>query len=741
MIDAVAINGHAVNAAAGDDAAGVLRAALRLSAHGDGKAACGLTLRVVATGQANAALVLSAVAPSGYAVCRMQPRAIGRAVLRAPFVASAGQTVASGAASCGLAARLTAVGTARTDIGSGGLWFGVGQAVAVAPVAPDQPTPPGSVGGRSIRWRVQAQAAGQPLDLVGRVSIQAEENGARTATLSARGPVDATGQIVTVDLRVDAASTRLYSGSVDTADYDPDTDVTTLRCTDRLQSRIDALSREQIELITPGAITPPGNAEQGWTYLNTRLATVPMSVFLRADGGFKVQRWAAATGGVVLDRLLYGSVRHHRQSAADAMASTSGGPGNPAARTTRREVLLTVELSWVRIARTRLRNAWNAGIGICEWLQGYPLPQPETIRQAVASAGWDVESVDVQTLALHGGWTDCGSGAFGLLVAPGTRAPAVRAGWTLSRRYTRSMKARLRYRIRQRDADMNAPVEVTERRITLRDPRDGSDWVQFGAIPRSTGSTPTDPLTQTDPNGDAYCDLIDIRDDEGSFGTALDDAQQQIADVRRAIEWAAAQSGVRVLRDRRTESLSAQTVIRPDVDLGDALTLVHPRLTRSGQVCRLTHDLDIDQGSAITTVEIRIAAAAGDVAFPPGQTSTDTHIADPSTTWSADFLRQRIAPAAANTLTRLPTAPEDDVTRGANVPSTRFGGVSGTALTESDTWQGWVANKPQSVVWTTGPQPAFYPEYKNTGFFVRVPPIRLPDQASPIDLGEVLILV
>lgn len=409
--------------------------------------------------------------------------------------------------------------------------------------------------------------------------------------------------------------------------------------------------------------------------------------------------------------------------------------------------------AWVRIAEAEVSAVWQDRFDICTWLKSgsVSLPNPQAIIDAVKNTGWEVKRLDISTVQPQSGWASCGAGSsFGVIIQ-GDGELAESAGWTLTKRYTRAMRATMAIRVVPRTSAPDAPVEVIERQINIKDPRDGKDWLDFG-----TGT-----LTAQDNNGDRYADLIDFGDTTGGVGTALDEARQSIINARAQLAYTIASAAVKIAQERRGERLQTSTPIRPDLDIGQTCQIAHSKITRVGVVTTIHHRIDIDAGSGTTTVEIApytppdqgtIPASAANYSqnqtininpsAQPGQSMVDLSIVN---------LINRSQPMSNGSstghtvinavLTRKQPTPAEDVTTPQALPRTYRGGTWDMPLPESDLWQGYMYNTPQTAITTGTQQPRFYPTYQNTGFFVRVPPINLPDQAEPLDLGETLTII
>lgn len=724
MPNTCALNAAALNAPCDDKNQAVVGLRARTIA-GREAAHAALRARTWDSGQVSASY--TAQAGRTYALGKVQTwfpvRCVHQGAVSAGFAVCAGQTVARERIVAGFRCRTLATGVASTPAGH--IWATVRTPVSTAPVPPDQPPPSGSVGGSSHSWCVSADG----LQILGTVTVSASENGARTASLSAQGDqTGKAGQTLTLTLNVGGAQSLLYRGRVVQASYQPDTDSTALQCSDQLQLIADALTREQIERLTPDALTAPNDTSTGYQYLMARLSTLRASAILRSNGALSIIDWGGA-GGKILTRILHGSMTVGRQSASDT--STSGGSGTPTAPTIRRKAFtITIALSWIRIARVTYRTTWYSGIDVCKWLDHWPLPQITAIEQAVSGCGWDVQSFSASAFKPRSGFIGCpGSPLIGLIAPTTDMGLADSAGWTISKRYTRTMQAKAVWRVQPATLAEGETLDEQTLSIALRDPRDGRDWVDFGAGPSSM---------RTDCNGDDYADLIDIRDGNAQFGTVMQSAWSQIdADLQAAnaqssaamqsIALAVAKAAAQSAKEARTSFARATTVIDPTLDIGDGVTLQHPKASYTGMVTAITHTLDTMRGSATTSIEVK--AAPPPTETPPTNPPPSFHIITPGNVTGG---------LLANALQRAQALPTRDASAPLpKPPATRIGGASSSLATDVDDplFQGWIGNRPQSVIVAGNTPPQFNPEYEKTGFFVRSHDIVLPDQSAVLDLG------
>ncbi len=126
-------------------------------------------------------------------------------------------------------------------------------------------------GGDAYVWSARVTLGGVDVSarLTGEIQVDAEENAARVAHFSlAPGGVSislaslARQPVIIEQVRFDAGGARvglyrLFTGVVDSPEYDADTRVLTLTCSDARQAKLAAMTREQLDALTPGAVWSP----------------------------------------------------------------------------------------------------------------------------------------------------------------------------------------------------------------------------------------------------------------------------------------------------------------------------------------------------------------------------------------------------------------------------------------------------------------------------------------------------
>lgn len=606
---------------------------------GTGQASVALDTSEYSTGQSTASLSTSLVARTGQSSTFISTRLYQRGQTTVGFSVSAGAIIATGRVEAGIDARTYATGQSVADT----LTRVIGE-IDWSDVAASQ------------SWRTVTRLDGVEVLTTGAIEVEAEESSARIATVSVVGPPSAeAGATLDVDLVVGSHIEPVFRGRVTEPSFDPARRVTSYEATDQLQSRIDALTREQIEALTPEATTENGNEDQGWSYLQHRLASWPGSFDTTRDGFFRATRWDGASW---------------MPNAISAALDGSERLSLIRADQVRNRVKLAAKLSWIRLAIREHSASWRAPYTICDFLKGVDgyqvtLPTAETIAEAVAGAGWDVESFTSTSLGGEVPRVIC-NGSPTAIVGDALTVPQKSAAWTLSKRYSRSMRAGLSYVLEAASSVSRFGLRESTRTVSYRDPSDEGEFLDgIGSL-----QSPA-----TDPKGDQFTDQLDGGSAEEIVADAINRAMTRIASAHRET------------------TLSVETLVRPDLERHHRVEMQLPFVTAQGKVSRIRHRLDTGSGSATSEIEIRLFQG-GD-----GQPV--------SADWSGfgDLGLDRLATRADDSVS-LPD------------PGTYVGGIEG-APAESDDWQGWIFN-------ATPPQVAG--DLYSQGFAVRTPPIDMPSQ-------------
>lgn len=198
------------------------------------------------------------------------------------------------------------------------------------------PAPPDGAGVPPDVWDVVVVVAGVDVSarVTGRVEVEADEGAARIAhvALAPAGVTVALASLARAPVqisfrRLDAAGVplgtwRLFTGLVDTPEYDPQTRVIRLTCSDARQAKLAAMTRAQLDALTPGAVWSPHVFDRYATpeqYLNDRVSTLAGTVEGDEYGALAYSPWAGTpTRTITEDEILDGTLQPELAGAASA---------------------------------------------------------------------------------------------------------------------------------------------------------------------------------------------------------------------------------------------------------------------------------------------------------------------------------------------------------------------------------------------------------------------------------------
>ncbi len=529
--------------------------ALLWSVVGTGQPTAEIKASAHATGTATLSLATSLTARTGTPRVYLHTRLWQRGQATAQLATSAGAIVGTSKPAAGITARTYHAGTPTARI----LARVIGE-IDWSDVAVSQ------------RWSAATRIGGVEVLTTGKIEIEAEESSARICTLSVVGPpVHDVGAAVEVDLVVGDHVEPLFRGVVTEPQFDPANRATTYEASDQFQQRVDELSRQQIEALTPEASTTQGNEDQGWGYLRHRLESWPGSVDLTRDGRIRATRWDQA-------QLL--------SQAVPAAIDGSERLSLVRADHLRNRIDLEGEASWVRWAENLAEDSWRDDRTWCDLVgargaddaDGEMPPTVETIEEALESAEVASFSVSVKEPPKLP-WIGC-SGQIVFIDLPWAINSefAASAAWRWETRYTRSMQVGI-------EIDVSAPSSLSRygnrmstQSINYRHDID-SDGFEGGGSWSPDG---------TDPLGDEYRDTL--RDDQvdAVVTDAVNRASRQIAESHRMTQ------------------LTVTSMVRPDIERHHRMPLSLPFVEANGKLSAIRHELDTDTGSATTEITVSL---------------------------------------------------------------------------------------------------------------------------------------
>lgn len=448
------------------------------------------------------------------------------------------------------------------------------------------------------------------LQVTGEGSVNAEESTACIAnfvimpnagTISAG---DYVGVPVTIDhvlidtLGVVISTTRIFTGTVDTAIYNPRTGLTSFTCTDDLQAKFEAKTQAQIDAILVNGRWSKavfGEFRDGYRYFEDRLSTYPQSYDYNADGvtGTLVDWAAKATADFTyIENTIY-----------DDSISYSITPKRDLANT----YTITYNYRFGRLLHRNHSYSWF--LYFCPYFeQSHELPSKDMITTAATSAGWNISTVIEFKELLPSTPDPCGTGANWVVSNEVKDSLALGANWTASRRW--SQTATENYTI-----TVDAPQSVA--------------WL--GSIPFNEQAS-----NNTDLDADGWSEGTDIPTGRtNSIGDiVIDKYDRTVSD--NDIETLIARARTEILDSHRANHVTATIELNPLLQRFHTVALNSNGIDARGKVYSYTHRFSDSDGYARTEVTISVslnggAAGSGDSPITaPAAPDTDPTSTAPS---------------------------------------------------------------------------------------------------------------
>lgn len=461
-------------------------------------------------------------------------------------------------------------------------------------------TPPDYVvSGTAYVWRLRLLVDGvdRTAQLTGSVDVDREEGSAAVAGFSLHlgsGPVvptDWVGLPVSIDyLWTEAGiqySARRFTGFLGQPKWDPTTRILGCECSDNLQQRIEAMSVEQIDALTPGYWTEdafePVTGRSHWDYAQERMSTVPASLDCDVYGVPRVSSWMPGAPSLVfgLGTTLYESVEVQ-------LAEMT--------RVTNR-VELEAGYRYARLREFRQRFGWGSPEGdFCQWrLQNHDLPTVDMFISAASAGG--LTPIRGQFTVLPPTAPDpCGTGAAWINNEPDL---VLSGGVTAARRWAQTVTET--YRMTVRTATGIPPAAVVYR-----------SGQSFSVESPDTDLWPDSlvPLVWASNVGN----VIVRNPEQPLIAGDRDSEPRRVSFLQAELQMARTQ----ILGDHRQNSASwaVPTPMAIQADLFMALELNDQGVHATGKCRRIVDSFDMGSGEASTTLVIAVMRGPAAVSSP-----------------------------------------------------------------------------------------------------------------------------
>lgn len=419
------------------------------------------------------------------------------------------------------------------------------------------------------------------------------------------GTIDLTqyeGQEVTLDIILYPSGDgyRVYTGTVNIPEIDLINKKLAFTCNDNRAENIDT----QLSAILPyigwyseEAFGVPGDSAD---ILEKRLSTVPKCVDFNAYGSPVISDLLAKA---VPDITLY-DADVYRDDGHDPVVRLS--PRSRLVNT----INLTATYQFQRLHHRNIVYSWEAPYAddACEFLtHSYSVASRDMVRQAVASAGWVLNSEITFRDVLAAGWYRCSGGTIGWGTAQltatnvdsGTKdatgntvytavptnyqdlgaALCFGADWTASKRWSQNITEKYTLSVTAPQSIAQYGEIAQESSIGVASEYDSSGWEKY-----DTYTPPTALITDQDTNLMGWYN-----------NTALAIARAQTT----------------IIKSHRDNRVIFQCELHPEFDLSQTIYLNCTRLQAQGKVRSIRHKLNVTTGEAVTICELALSRSTG----------------------------------------------------------------------------------------------------------------------------------
>ena len=428
--------------------------------------------------------------------------------------------------------------------------------------------------GQSWTARVVLDGDDISAHLTGSIEVDAEADAARVATFSLRmvdpfDPAKWLGAAVTVDYVIATTSWRLMTGTVYETQVDTAGGVIRFTCSDERNTVVAAASPSQAEALTPTAyhssLLSGSKPARGTSYLRQRMTNLAADLDLSPLGQVRVSSWFESSPRKTFTEadIFAGSAGVRVAiSPADALADAGAG----------KIIKVVVEYRYQRLRRARMNVAWSGG-GLDPGELVF-LPFPEILLDALNGLGEGWKAPSVVFTGANPEWV----GAAQKIQLMSAR---------LERRWVQDVTETRTYTVRETGTSPVAPVTSTIN-VGISVSHDEAAWVDRGEV-----------IQTTEPGSDLVAEA------NASVRATINAARKDL------------------LTDRRAHSVSFDLPLDPTLDLPYTYGLDTTHITAAGKTDQIRHVMDLDAGSATTTLTL---ALFGDPTSAVAELGDSNHI-------------------------------------------------------------------------------------------------------------------
>jgi len=471
--------------------------------------------------------------------------------------------------------------------------------------------------------------------LTGVVRVSGIESEARAADFTINpvsgsiDPYDYIGQSVTIDY-VDGGTARIFTGIVHLPAYDITTGLLSFICTDSLQETVELIDKPAVDALLPGYWDKAvfNEPEENWSYAQQIMSTYPGSFDKDANGNTRITDWLPKltqdltfTDSTILHDSLSVSLSERRSITNSIKINFS----NRYQRQWQREVL----------------GSWDLGISWADYLANtIELPTKEMVNQA--ASGWTIKSVTFTDLPPSGSY-----GSNNWLLSEYAKSLCQGTIMTLAKRWLQNVTDIHTITIASAASISQHGLLEVEQNHTLSAESD-PDFTKFDEYKPPVG---TEVETRNWLN-------LDVDAPDNALNTAMNLAK------------------TRILASHRNNKISFKCALNPLLDMDKTVRVNHTKAQAKGKVSALVHEIDLIEGTAISTCEIAVY-------LPNIASQTNDALTTPAS----------------------PHVNPTGLTNSLPIMTSHIGNQDGAPV-DDPTWNGWIGNYD---FWNgTPPAPEFY---------------------------------
>lgn len=394
-------------------------------------------------------------------------------------------------------------------------------------------------------------------------------------------------------------SQRLYTGDVNTADWDMASRTFTIQASNFLQEKFEGKTNTEIETILPGALYSDnvfGERRNGWQYAQDLLDTLTQDVFVDRNGNLQTATWDSTP------------VEDHAFNESNIVNGGAYTLDLTKGRDTVTQMKSTYKYRISRWKRRKHSFNYSAYTYFCDYLtdggasdtySGYQVPTRDSIIAAANGSGWTVgkdglvivldekDGIYFDTWPLSGWYCTADRGPIGWLITDELRSMmATGARWSAFRKWAQTITEVYEITFDAVGAQPTYGIVVKEENANYQPEVDDSSF-------ENAESIELEGVWTTDAIGDAV-------QDQDNIATRDNDIT-----VLWQMAYTAFYNGL------RSNYVTIQTPILTGLELNHTVDINTNEIEAHGRMYELQHDITLHK--QLTTVKIAVSNGGGGI--------------------------------------------------------------------------------------------------------------------------------